>query len=268
MITSSTRTTVFDIDGTLCFDGRTIDSRILAALEDCERAGHQLVFASARPVRDLLPVLDGAFPTATLIGGNGSLVSVGGRVQPRAAFGAGELDKLLAEVERFRAGYLADGPWDYAYTGPTDHPIRSRVDQGRLARRVELADLPAVVKFLVVDATDMAALAEAGRQLGMTVNHHLDEAIIDFAPGTTNKWEALTSLGIDQYNAFGNDINDLDLLRNGRHSVRVGAHSGPGRRPLCHRRPRPGRRCRRDLQAGRSDARGLRPFPSVSCESR
>lgn len=223
-VISSARTTVFDIDGTLCFDGRAIDSRILDAIEACEHAGHQLVFASARPVRDLLPVLDGAFPTATLIGGNGSLVSIGGQVRARAAFGAGELDKLLVEAERYQAGYLADGPWDYAYTGPADHPILSRVDQGRLARRVDLADLSSVVKFLVVNATDMAALAEAGRVLGMTVNHHLDEAIIDFAQGTTNKWEALTSLGIDEYNAFGNDINDIDLLRNARHGVRVGAH--------------------------------------------
>ncbi|WP_432589120.1 HAD family hydrolase [Streptomyces sp. HD1123-B1] len=226
MIISSASTTVFDIDGTLCFDGRMIDSKILAAIEDCERVGHQLVFASARPVRDLLPVLDGAFPTATLIGGNGSLVSVGGQIRARAAFGTDELGQLLAEAERFRAGYLADGPWDYAYTGPADHPILSRVDQGRLARQVELTDLPAVVKFLVVDATDMTALAEAGRTLGMTVNHHLDEAIIDFAPGATNKWQALVSLGIDQYNAFGNDINDLDLLRNAQHGVRVGAHPG------------------------------------------
>ncbi|UWW96297.1 HAD hydrolase family protein [Streptomyces murinus] len=223
-MTSSARTTVFDVDGTLCFDGRTIDGRIRTAIETCERAGHQLVFASARPVRDLLPVLGGAFPTATLIGGNGSLVSVGGEVRARAAFEAGDLGKLLIEADRFRAGYLADGPWDYAYTGPAEHPILGRVDQGRLARRVDLAGLPAVVKFLVVDATDMAALAEAGRVLGMTVNHHLDEAIIDFAPGTTNKWEALASLGIDRYNAFGNDINDLDLLRHAHHSVRVGGH--------------------------------------------
>lgn len=226
MIVSTARTTVFDIDGTLCFDGRTIDRRILTALETCERAGHQLVFASARPVRDLLPVLGGAFPSATLVGGNGSIVSVDGRVRARAAFEAGDLGKLLAEADRFRAGYLADGPWDYTYTGPAGHPILSRVDQGRLARQVALADLPAVVKFLVVDATDMAALAEVGRMLGITVNHHLDEAIIDFAPGITNKWEALTSLGIDQYDAFGNDINDLDLLRHARHAVRVGAHSG------------------------------------------
>ncbi|MGW4379496.1 HAD hydrolase family protein [Kitasatospora sp. NPDC004531] len=224
MIISPARTTVFDIDGTLCFDGRTIDARIRAALDACERAGHELVFASARPIRDLLPVLEGAFPGATLIGGNGSLVSVGGRVRMRAAFSAGRLAELLAELDRFGAGYLADGPWDYAYTGPADHPILGRVDPNRLARSVTLAELPAVVKLLVVSATDLPGLAASCRALGLSVNHHLDEAIIDFAPGTTDKHEALSSLGITHYNAFGNDINDLTLLRHAHHAVRVGTH--------------------------------------------
>ncbi|MFK0012683.1 HAD-IIB family hydrolase [Streptomyces sp. NPDC091027] len=226
MIISGASTAVFDLDGTLCFDGRSIDRRIVSAIESCERGGHRLVFASARPVRDMLPVLDGAFPEAILIGGNGSLVSVGGQVRARAAFTPTTLAALLEAVERHAATYLADGPWDYAYTGPADHPILGRVDQGALASRVDLTELPQVVKFLVVGATDMPALARAGRLLGTTVNHHLDEQIIDFAPGTTNKWEALSDLGITDYAAFGNDINDLDLLRNARHSVRVGTHPG------------------------------------------
>ncbi len=224
MITSSAPTTVFDIDGTLCFDGRTIDGSILSALDACERAGHHLVFASARPVRDLLPVLGGAFSGATLIGGNGSLVSVGGQVRTRSVFAAAHLAALLGEVERFGAGYLADGPWDYAYTGPADHPIIGRVEAHGLGRRVDLAELPAVVKFLVVSASDLPGLAESCRALGLSVNHHVGEAIIDFAPGTTDKWEALASLGIDHYSAFGNDINDLAMLSHARHAVRVGAH--------------------------------------------
>nr|BEK63150.1 Cof-type HAD-IIB family hydrolase [Kitasatospora purpeofusca] len=226
MINLHARTVVFDIDGTLCFDGRTIDRRILAAIDACERAGHRLVFASARPVRDLLPVLDGAFPAATLFGGNGSLVSVDGRVRARAAFDAAGFAALMDAVGHHGASYLADGPWDYACTGPEDHPIRGRVDQGRLARRVDLAELPEVVKFLAVGASDPVALAEAGRGLGLTVNHHLDEAIIDFAPGSTTKWEALISMGITEYIAFGNDINDFDLLRNAERAVRVGSHPG------------------------------------------
>ncbi|MFJ2782205.1 HAD hydrolase family protein [Kitasatospora sp. NPDC087315] len=226
------RTVVFDIDGTLCFDGRTIDDRILAAIDGCRQAGYHAVFASARPVRDLLPVLDGAFPSATLIGGNGSLVSVDGQVRARAAFDPATLGALMDAVERYGATYLADGPWDYAYTGPADHPIRGRVDQGNLANRVDIAELPEVVKFLVVgtadtaDTADMAELAEAGRGLGLTVNHHLDEGIIDFAPGSTTKWEALKWMGLSEYVAFGNDINDFDLLRNAERAVRVGSHPG------------------------------------------
>ncbi|MFB7912506.1 HAD hydrolase family protein [Streptomyces sp. NPDC056061] len=224
MFGSGARTMVFDIDGTLCFDGRTIDDRILTAIGACERIGYDVVFASARPVRDLLPVLDGAFPSATLIGGNGSLVSVGSEVRARASFDPAGFGALMDVVGKYGATYLADGPWDYAYTGPVDHPIRGRVDQGNLARMVDIADLPEVVKFLVVGASDMAELAEAGRRLGLTVNHHLDEAIIDFAPGSTTKWEALTSLGTGAYIAFGNDINDFDLLRNAERAVRVGSH--------------------------------------------
>ncbi|SFX54673.1 hypothetical protein SAMN02787144_100411 [Streptomyces atratus] len=226
MFTLRARTLVFDIDGTLCFDGRTIDDRILAAIGECERVGHHVVFASARPVRDLLPVLDGAFPAATLIGGNGSLVSADGRVRARAAFDPAGLGALMETVGQYEATYLADGLWDYAYTGPADHPIRGRVDQGNLAKMVDIAELPEVVKFLVVGASDMAALADAGRRLGLTVNHHLDEAIVDFAPGSTTKWEALSSTGIGEYVAFGNDINDFDLLRNAERAVRVGSHPG------------------------------------------
>ncbi|WP_406015907.1 Cof-type HAD-IIB family hydrolase [Streptomyces sp. NBC_00984] len=226
MIKLRARTLVFDIDGTLCFDGRTIDDRILTAIGECERVGHHVVFASARPVRDLLPVLDGAFASAELIGGNGSLVSVDSEVRARAAFDPAGLGALLEAVGQYEATYLADGPWDYAYTGPADHPIRGRVDQGNLARMVDIAELPEVVKFLVVGASDMAALAEVGRGLGMTVNHHLDEAIIDFAPGSTTKWEALRWMGIGEYVAFGNDINDVDLLRNAERAVRVGSYPG------------------------------------------
>ncbi|MFF7751573.1 HAD hydrolase family protein [Streptomyces sp. NPDC007971] len=224
MVNLRARTIVFDVDGTLCFDGRTIDDRILTAIGVCERLGHHVVFASARPVRDLLPVLDGAFPAATLIGGNGSLVSIDNQVRARAAFGPSGLAALMEVVERYNATYLADGPWDYAYTGPADHPIVGRVDQGNLARKVDVAELGEVVKFLVVGASDMAGFAAAGRGLGLTVNHHLDEAIVDVAPAATTKWEALASMGISEYVAFGNDINDVDLLRNAERAVRVGTH--------------------------------------------
>lgn len=59
---------VFDIDGTLCFDGRLIDQTIIDTLLQLQHDGHELIFASARPIRDLLPVLPSVFHQHTLIG--------------------------------------------------------------------------------------------------------------------------------------------------------------------------------------------------------
>ncbi len=42
---------VFDIDGTLCFDGRLIDQTIIDTLLQLQHAGHELIFASACPIR-------------------------------------------------------------------------------------------------------------------------------------------------------------------------------------------------------------------------
>lgn len=48
---------VFDLDGTICFKGKPLSVGIINALEACRQSGHEVIFASARPIRDLLPVL-------------------------------------------------------------------------------------------------------------------------------------------------------------------------------------------------------------------
>ncbi len=45
---------IFDIDGTICFDGCSIDSSIKQRLFKLRQANHNVIFASARPIRDLL----------------------------------------------------------------------------------------------------------------------------------------------------------------------------------------------------------------------
>ena len=64
---------IFDIDGTICFNGRTISPAIQDALDSLRQHGHQLGFASARPYRDILPLLDARFHDALIIGANGAM---------------------------------------------------------------------------------------------------------------------------------------------------------------------------------------------------
>ncbi len=67
---------VFDLDGTICFDGKQIPLDIQHALEQLMQKDHQLIFASARPIRDLLPLLNPKLQQAMLIGGNGAITQV------------------------------------------------------------------------------------------------------------------------------------------------------------------------------------------------
>ncbi len=66
---------VFDLDGTICFKGEPMSQDIVQALHAVEDDGHRVIFASARPIRDMLPVIHPSFHDHILIGGNGSLVA-------------------------------------------------------------------------------------------------------------------------------------------------------------------------------------------------
>lgn len=65
---------VFDIDGTVCFDRRTIDESICLAFEEIRRANHEIILGFARPIRDLIPVLPEPFRHGPMVGGNGTFV--------------------------------------------------------------------------------------------------------------------------------------------------------------------------------------------------
>src|SRR5690625_3951025 len=129
---------VFDLDETICFNGKPISEEILTAIELLTEKGHEVIFASARPIRDMLPVIHKRFHHYTMIGGNGSLIAKDEKVIHSSAFSAQEINKINQLIKKSDATYLIDGEWDYAYTGVIDHPILKNVDQGKLAQLVDI----------------------------------------------------------------------------------------------------------------------------------
>lgn len=47
---------VFDLDGTICFKDQPVSEKILVSLEKLVVLGREVIFASARPIRDLLRI--------------------------------------------------------------------------------------------------------------------------------------------------------------------------------------------------------------------
>lgn len=173
---------VFDLDGTICFRGKPLTDPIVQCLEDLGQKGHEVIFASARPIRDMLPVLPESLHGGSLIGGNGSMIAKNGRVVHTEAFTAEQASALLALIAEHEAAYLIDSDWDYAYTGPDDHPIRNNLDPSRLARCIALEELKTIVKILILSARDMEGLAEKLSRLGVVVHRHRHEDVIDLSP--------------------------------------------------------------------------------------
>jgi Cof subfamily protein (haloacid dehalogenase superfamily) len=217
---------VFDLDGTLCFKGQPISKKILHSLAELKDDGNEVIFASARPIRDMLPVIDGVFHHYTMIGGNGSLISKEGKVIKSNSFSTNEINEIKNLIDQYKATYLIDGEWDYAYTGPDNHSILQNLDPAQLAKKVTIDSLNPVVKILILTSNNMEELEEKLSNLDVYVNKHRNENVLDISPRGINKWSALQSLGIkeDTYIAFGNDANDITMFENALHTVMIGYH--------------------------------------------
>ncbi|WP_166868308.1 HAD-IIB family hydrolase [Salinibacterium sp. ZJ70] len=216
-------TIVSDFDGTLCFDGRTVAPEIVAAL-DRIRQRHRLVIASARPPRDLRPVLPASLTDVALLGGNGAFALDGDvRVIQHLDHAARNAIDMLIAAHGLRAHIDGDG--DYAYTGDGADAVIAKVHTAGPERAVTASALPVYTK--VVLFTTHPSILAAVRELAVKVTVHGDEGILDIAPAGVDKATVLAHLGVGpgEYLALGNDHNDVPLFRGARHSVCVGDNS-------------------------------------------
>lgn len=217
------QTVVFDIDGTLSFDGRQINEEIVAAIQALEHAGHRVIFASARPIRDLLPIVP-EFRQNELIGANGALLAQRGVVRIRSPFAAADLALVIQLIQTTDLDYIADGSWDYAARVRSAQPILAQVDPDQLAHRISLADLDPVSKVILLNLAPplrRRLMTELRNQTALTVVAHTDEGNLDLTAAGIDKATALETLGVTDYVAFGNDQNDRQLLAGARSGIWV-----------------------------------------------
>ncbi|MCR8632126.1 HAD-IIB family hydrolase [Paenibacillus radicis (ex Xue et al. 2023)] len=218
---------VFDLDGTICFKGQPISDRLVQCLEKLIEAGHEVIFASARPIRDMLPVIDEKFHNFCLIGGNGSLVTIDGANVQVNSFSDDQVQAVIGLIQEYQATYLIDSDWDYAYTGPSNHPILNNVDPMKLANSVTLETLKRIVKILILSSTNMERMSEQLVSLDCVVHRHVNENVLDVSPQNIHKWSALQKVGLKgkEFIVFGNDANDISMFKEVLHSVRIGNHT-------------------------------------------
>lgn len=213
---------VFDLDGTICFHGEPLDRQIVNALQKIQAQGHEIIFASARPIRDMLPVLPKTFHNCRMIGSNGAFTYVDGLIEVEFLHSTIQ-SQIISLVEEHQLAYLADSDWDYAYTGSVDHPMYKGIDSERNAKKRAIHELTGFSKVLLFDPP--ANVLQQVKTWPVTTFEYTEEKILDICSPNLNKIKGLERLGIKKYIAFGNDVNDRLMFEQATHSVCVGMHS-------------------------------------------
>lgn len=211
---------VFDLDGTICFQDNKIDRSIEEALDRLVESGHHLVFASARPVRDMLPTIPKQFHHVEMVGGNGGLTFKDGRLDA-TYFDHSTVLALREIIYQYELSYLADNAVDFAYVGDLSHPLYLNVNK-EVGKHRPIDELEEITKFILF--APPTGLKEVIQHLPITIFEHANEQLLDITPASITKAAGLRRLGIEQFVAFGNDNNDVSMFQQAAYSVCVGEH--------------------------------------------
>ncbi|MCC5804662.1 HAD hydrolase family protein [Rossellomorea vietnamensis] len=215
---------VFDLDGTICFKGMPISKSIMDLLFELQDSEHSICFASARPWRDMLPVLDRRFHDNLLVGANGAMIVKGNQLDHVEGIPVRLAERIISLLEEFHADYLIDDTWNYAHNLSLDNPFLKNVDINGLASRVGVNEVKYFVKIVVLNCLDFSALSKCLQQLDVTIHYHSTEGILDLTYKQVNKMSGLikTSFDSTDFICFGNDLNDKKLFEKATHSVLIG----------------------------------------------
>lgn len=205
---------IFDIDGTLSFDGVQIDPIITAAIEKLIAANNKVIFASARPIRDLLPMIPN-FSDHKLIGANGAMISIAKNIEVVSGINSKDFELLKELIQTYNLDYIADSSWNYASKITAPCLIERMIDPKQLAQKIKLAEIIDPIKTIFVNLENQLQkelMELLSQQTKLAVIGLSGEGTVDITATGINKFSTLDRLGVDQYIAFGNDRNDLEML--------------------------------------------------------
>ena len=206
---------VFDLDGTLSFDYMTIDEEIKQVLLKAEDYGHEFVFASARSYRDCLGLLGPELSQRLVIGLNGGVAYHLGQAIFERNLDARVYQALVDYCQTYNLPFFADDCFDYSGQIVEKIPFISSVD-------------PLKVVVYMGDHEDLLddLLGQLERLGQAHLSYHAHEKCLYVNPLDTHKATTVEKLCGENFIAFGNDQNDIELFKTSLYSVQIGDFAG------------------------------------------
>lgn len=218
---------LFDLDGTIAFKGEGIEGTIVQSIKDLEARGHHVIFASARPIRDMLPLLTDDFKDNFYIGGNGSIVKRNQNIETSLKIDHSSAVYLKCLIEEYNLDYLVDDEWNYSLKNFNDKEsqINDKIDVLKLAKNISINDIQEPIKFVLMNipSNRFDNIYQDISRLPVEIVKHEGTSSIDITAQNVNKYTTFRSyFPGERYIAFGNDENDLTMLKNAESAIVVG----------------------------------------------
>lgn len=219
---------VFDLDGTLTFDGRRMPEVIQDALKQAQAAGHEVIFATARSYRDCLAVLGDDFKNHLVIALNGGLAYYQGKCILEHRLPQQVFMDLVKWSKTYNLPYIADNCFDYSTYLGQKLPFIQHVDPLKVAEDVPAESLTNPIKVVLYmgDHEELVAdVCDDLRALGnLDLAYHEEEKCLYINPAGINKATTVLDFCGADFVVFGNDKNDKELFKAALYAVQVGTY--------------------------------------------
>ncbi|ODN43664.1 HAD-IIB family hydrolase [Piscirickettsia litoralis] len=226
---------VLDVDGTILEPDSNISWETEQAILALVESDFEVIFATARPYRDAIPVLPKSLQHLTIIGCNGGLIYENHQLVTSMILNNQLVEEALALLNAHDIAFVVDGVLDYA-TCDKYHDFYHYLEDEPKALDAVLVN--GVVKIMVLDEHQpvLTRLNQWENEARCTLQFHRNEVMYAVSAPGVNKLQGIKTLGLDPQKCimFGNDLNDLELLRHAGQAYVVGESLTTAERPSGH----------------------------------
>ena len=214
-------TYIFDIDGTLSHYGAKIHPVICNRIIELSHK-NKIIFSSARPVRDMLPMVASELHKAIFIGCNGGILFENRKIVSADFLDRNYVSSIVGRMDKMGMPYVLDGEWGVSFSN-VHHSFHDYIrslsnDQVRKEELIKNG----VTKILVLSDNNKNVLTNG---IDVSIHVHKD-GFYDITPCRNNKYNTLREIiGNDIYIAFGNIETDFQILDNAEVSVFIGSRN-------------------------------------------
>ncbi|MBS0351907.1 MAG: HAD hydrolase family protein, partial [Proteobacteria bacterium] len=202
-------------------NGQPISKEIESLIELILSKKINVIFATARPLRDTLPLLPKKYHELPIIGCNGAMISRYSKVQSAKKLSRNTVDLIKKSLDEMKVPYIIDGLYGYAISSErSDFHGYIKNKLGSEPMLYEELELQGITKILILKF-DLHIKSELEKIIGreeskLTMNQYRLEGFVDLVAENTNKFYAAVEMGVDLSctAVFGNDVNDIMLLKN------------------------------------------------------